>query len=86
MTSGLFSDHWVSHSLEGVMGAALHVPVVLLCSAYRAFSCSWPSTPFLFIFLFIIYPVGLGCAGTWARAGRFSSTGLMAGLQVGQAL
>lgn len=87
MISGLFSDYWVSRSLERAMGAALHVPVVLLCSAYRgAFSCSWPSTPFFFIVLFIIYPVGLSCTGAAAGAGFFSSTELMSGLQVGQAL
>ena len=34
-----FGDHWVSISLKGVMRAPLYVHVVLLCSAYRAFSC-----------------------------------------------
>ena len=40
MTLGLFGDHWVSSSLEGAVHAPLHVLVVLLCSAYRAISCS----------------------------------------------
>ena len=32
-----FGDHWISGSLKGAMHVPLHVPVVLLCSAYRAF-------------------------------------------------
>ena len=51
------------------MRAPLHVPVVLLCSVYRAFSCSllfpgyrYPPPPPLYymfyIVLLIIYPVG----------------------------
>ena len=40
MTAGLFADHWVSGSLEGAMLVPFHVLVVLLHSAYRAFSCS----------------------------------------------
>ena len=38
--SRAFGDHWVSGSLKEVMCAPLHVLVVILCSAYRAFSCS----------------------------------------------
>ena len=80
-----FGDHWVSSSLKGAMLAALHLLVVLLCSAYRACSWSWlfkaphPYPPFIIIFfvivLFIIYlegfPLSVTGAGTGAGAGFF---------------
>ena len=95
MTPGLFGDHWVSGSLEVAMRMPLHMLVVLLCSAYRVFSCSLPflsSPPFppFFIVLVIIYPVGspllLQFSVSGAGAGFFWWAGLVDGLQVGQAL
>ena len=63
-----FGNHWVSSSLKGAMRVPLHAPVVLLCSAGRAFSCSLlfqgspPLSPALYyifnIALFSMYPVG----------------------------
>ena len=41
----VFGDRSVGGSLIGVMHAPLHVPVVLLCSAYRACSCSLLKAP-----------------------------------------
>ena len=38
--SRAFGNHWVGGSLEGPMRAPLQVLAALLCSAYRAFSCS----------------------------------------------
>ena len=38
--SRAFGDHWVSSSLKGLCLCHLRMSVVLLCSAYRAFSCS----------------------------------------------
>ena len=62
VTPGLFGDHWVSGSLEGVMCAPLNVLVVLVCTAYvfmwLVFSLLPTLPPFIFIVLFIIYPVG----------------------------
>ena len=66
--SRAFGDYWVSGNLKGAMRAPLPVLVVLLCSVYRAFSCSllflgcpplFPPLYYIFyIFSFIIYPVG----------------------------
>ena len=96
--SRAFGDHWVSGSLKGAIREPLHVLVVLLCSAYRVFTCSLLfqgspplSPPLYYIFyivLFIIYPVGspqffqFSVTGVGAGAG----TGLVAGLQLGRAL
>ena len=97
MTPGLFGDHWVSGSLEGVMHAPLHMFAVLLCSAYTVFSCSLPflgyppfPPPLFFIVAFIIHPAGSPLSFQFsvmgAGAGFFWWVGLVAGLQRGQAL
>ena len=55
-----FGDHWVSHDLVGAMHVPLHVLAVLLCSAYRACSCSLlfkalhPHPPIIIIYFFIV--------------------------------
>ena len=56
--SRAFGDHWVSGSLKGAIREPLHVLVVLLCSAYRVFTCSLLfqgspplSPPFILYFL-----------------------------------
>ena len=84
--SRAFGDHWVSGGLKlGAMRAPLHVLVVLLCSAYRAFSCSllfqgFPplSRPFILYFLYsllyrfsTVLPVQCdGCQGRdWVFSG-----------------
>ena len=92
---GLFGNHWewVSGSLEGVMQVPLHELVALLCSAYRVFSCSLPllgSPPFSPLFfhslkvLLLFFQFRVTCTG--AGAGFSRQVGLMAELQVGQAL
>ena len=54
-----FGDLWVSGSLIGVMRVLLHVLAVLLCSAYRACSCSLlfkaPTPPPPPLFLYFLY-------------------------------
>ena len=54
--SRAFGDHWVSGSLKGAIHVPLHVLAVLLCSAYRAFSCSLlfqgSPSPLYIIFLY----------------------------------
>ena len=98
VSSGLFGDHWVSSSLEGVRRVLLQVPVVLLCSVYWVFSCrlpfsgSPPLPPPFIIVLIIIYPIGsplffqFSAAGAETGAGFFWCAELVVGLQVGQAL
>ena len=75
-----FGDHWVSCNLTGAMHVPFHVPVVLLCLAYRACSCSLlfkalhPIPPLLllyFLYSLIIYLVSFStvlpvqCDGFW---------------------
>ena len=104
MTIGLFGNHWVGGSLEGVMCVPLHMLVVLLAQCTGHFSCSLhflgspPLSPHLFssffIVLFIIYLVSsplffqfsVTGAGAGAGVGFFWLAGLLAGLQVEQAL
>ena len=78
----------------------MHMLVVLLCSAYRAFSCSLhllgphPYPPLFLYNLIIIYLVSFPLffqfsvtgAGTRTGAGLFLQVGFVAVLQVGQAL
>ena len=90
VTSGLFGDHWVSSSLEGVRRVLLQVLVVLLCSVYWVFSCrlpfigSPPLPPPFIIVLIIIYPIGspvqFSTAGAEAGAGFFWCAELVVGL------
>ena len=82
-----FGDHWVSGSLIGAMRAPLHMLVVLLCSAYRACSCSLlfkAPHPIIIIFLIIIYsvsfPLFFQFSVMGSGAGFFWRAGLVAGL------
>ena len=86
--SRAFGDHWVSRSLEGAMYAPLHVLVVLLCAAYRAFSFSLhflsspPLSPFfsftVYIAFFFIHLVGsllfFQLSVTGARVGTWAGS------------
>ena len=72
-----FGSHWVSGRLKGAMRAPLHMKVVLLCLAYRAFSCSLlfqsspPLCPLLFFLSFnslIGWELGLGGACGWVAS------------------
>ena len=99
--SRAFGNHCVSGSLKGLCMCHLHMPVVLLCSAYRAFSFSLlfqgspPLSPPFILYFYIVFYIGsqlffqfsvIGCwDGGWGRV-FFWQAGLVAGLQVGQAL
>jgi len=91
MIPGLFGDHWASGSFEGAMHAPLHVLVVLLCSVYRVFSCSLPFlgspiSPPPIVLIIVGSPLFFQFSVMGAGAGFFWQAGLVAGLQVGQAL
>ena len=74
-------DHWISGSLKGLCVCHLHVSVVLLCSAYRAFSCSLlfrgspPLSPPLYYIFYTVFYIGsplffqFSVTGAWARVG-----------------
>ena len=79
--SKAFGNHWVSGSLKGLCVCHLHVSVVLLCSAYRAFSCSLlfqsspPLSPHLYYIVYIVFYIGsplffqFSVTGAGARVG-----------------
>ena len=87
--SRAFGDHWVSSSLKGICVCHLHMSVVLLCSAYRVFSCSLlfqgspPLSPPLHYIFYIVFYIGsplfsqFSVMGAGARvgAGFFSLVG-----------
>ena len=84
--SRAFGDHWVSGSLKGLCVCHLHVPVVLLCSVYRAFSCSMlfrgspPLSPPFILYFYLVFHVdsplffqfSVTGAGAGVGAGFFS--------------
>ena len=74
-------NHWVSGSLKGLCVCHLHVSIVLLCSAYREFSCSLlfqgsPAlSPPLYHIFYIVFYIGsplffqFNVTGAGARVG-----------------